>query len=523
MGLNDDPPPPQALSVEANPTRPALPSQTPWNIVGKSTQGASDLNSSNQLKGRNIYHVQSNIGSKKVIIGKDVTTNQVIYSNGPTSVRNPTGGPRIRGPSMIRYPGLLPNNTRQARTRGPFSRNSSVVWQGNTAALKPGVNAKILKTTVATQQAIASIQGTIPQKMQVGVASVAGQSIPLTGQPISNLLPNTVPGILSSQGMSSAMNLPQGFQPLPQAALVATSIVTTVGSPDVLSVVTTTANTNTLTSSAQEQYLSILQRSYQVSQIQQVNALAGIMPQTYPQPGLLQNFGVPQMGVASPEVAPFINQTYPTLMASSTLQTLQTLIQQAGVQSSMGQMTPGVQPLTPSPTPVIPVNPLLPTTPIDTSLSGFISSLSPPFQQQPGIVPLTYTDAMSPFHREHMYARQKSGGSSKRRKSPHQVKVWFDSYGSLKNEDDENQEETSNKIPSPPSNKVPSPPYVKTPAVRMKNPSNVPRARVKNPTFGMEETRSNKSLIKVSKKKAKGSDGSSSWNSNASFDPFAGE
>ncbi|XP_030834287.1 uncharacterized protein LOC579728 [Strongylocentrotus purpuratus] len=515
MGLNDDPPPPQALSVEANPTQPALPSQTPWNILGKSTQGVSDLNSSNQLKGRNIYHVQSNIGSKKVIIGKDVTTNQVIYSNGPTSVRNPTGGPRIRGPSMIRYPGLLPNNTRQARTRGPFSRNSSVVWQGNTAALKPGVNAKILKTPVATQQAITSIQGTIPQKMQVGVSSVAAQSIALTGQPISNLLPNTVPGILSSQGMSSAMNLPQGFQSLPQAALVATSIVTTVGSPDVLSVVTTTANTNTLTSSAQEQYLSILQRSYQVSQIQQVNALAGIMPQTYPQPGLLQNFGVPQIGVASPEVAPFINQTYPTLMASSTLQTLQTLIQQAGVQSSMGQVTPGVQPLTPSPTPVIPVNPLLPTTPMDTSLSGFISSLSPPFQQQPGIVPLTsYTDAMSPFHREHMYARQKSGGSNKRRKSPHQVKVWFDSYGSLKNEDDENQEETSNKVPSP------SP--VKTPVVRMKNPSNVPRARVKNPTFGMEETRSNKSLIKVSKKKSKGSDGSSSWNPNTSYDPFAG-
>lgn len=513
MGLNDDPPPPQALSVEANPTRPAMPSQTPWDILSKSTQGTSNLNSSSQLKGRNIYHVQSNIGSKKVIIGKDVTTNQVIYSNGPTNVRNPTGGPRIRGPSMIRYPGLLPNNTRQARTRGPFSRNSSVVWQGNTAALKPGVNAKILKTPVATQQAITSIQGTIPQKMQVGVA---GQSSSLTGQSICNLLPNTVPGILSSQGMSSAINLPQGFQPLPQAALVATSIVTTVGSPDVLSVVTTTANTNTLTSSAQEQYLSILQRSYQVSQIQQVNALAGIMPQTYPQPGLLQNFGVPQIGVASPEVAPYINQTYPTLMASSTLQTLQTLIQQAGVQSSIGQMTPGVQPLTPSPTPVIPVNPLLPTTPMDTSLSGFISSLSPPFQQQPGIVPLTsYTDAMSPFHREHMYARQKSGGSSKRRKSPHQVKVWFDSYGSLKNEDDENQEETSNKVPSPPS--------VKTPVVRMKNPSNMPRARVKNPTFGMEETRSNKSLIKVSKKKAKGSDASSSWNPNASFDPFAGE
>ncbi|XP_063960112.1 uncharacterized protein LOC129266154 [Lytechinus pictus] len=521
---DDPPPPPKVLSIEAKSPQPKLPVQTPWDIFSKSTQGASDLPNNNQK----IFHVQtkSNTGTKKMIIGKDVTTNEVIYGNFPRSVRNPAVGPRFRGPNLNRIPGVQHNNTRQARTRGPFSRSSPVVWEGYT--LKSSADAKLVNGPGVSQQASASLQSSFPQKIQGSVANVAGQPMSMTGQPMSNNLPNAASSVLSSHGMPTS----QGFQHGPRTTVVATTTVSTSGSADVLSVITSTAASSTLTSSAQEQYLSILQRSYQGAQMQQASVLSGMMQQSYPQTGLLQNLGMPHRGAVSPEVTPFINQTHPAIMASPTLQTLQTIIQQAGVQSSMGQMTPSASSLTPSPPRIIPVSPLVPTSPLDNSISGLITSLSQPFPQQPAVVQLDSYSESSPFHIEHLYARQKPGGASKRRKTPHQVKVWFDSYGNLKNEDDEN-EDTPNNVHSPSPVKSPlaksppvklylvKPPSVKSP-IRMKNPTNSSRARVKNPTFGVDEPRSSKSAIKMSKKKSKGSDASSSWNSTTNLDPFAG-
>ncbi|XP_041470400.1 uncharacterized protein LOC121419962 [Lytechinus variegatus] len=522
--ISNDPPPPKILSIEAKSPQPKLPVQTPWDIFSKSTQGASDLPNNNQK----IFCVQtkSNTGTKKMIIGKDVTTNEVIYGNGPRSVRNPTVGPRFRGPNLNRIPGVQHNNTRQARTRGPFSRSSPVVWEGYT--LKSSTDAKLVNGPGVSQQISAGLQSSFQQKIQGSVANVAGQPMSMTVQPMSNVMPNAATSVLSSHGMPTS----QGFQHLPRTTVVATTIVSTSGSADVLSVITSTAASSTLTSSAQEQYLSILQRSYQGAQMQQASVLSGMMQQSYPQTGLLQNLGMPHRGAVSPEVTPFINQTHPAIMASPTLQTLQTILQQAGVQSSMGQMTPSASSLTPSPPRIIPVSPLVPTSPLDNSISGLITSLSQPFPQQPAVVQLDSYSESSPFHIEHLYARQKPGGASKRRKTPHQVKVWFDSYGNLKNEDDEN-EDTPNNVHSPSPVKSPlaksppvklqlvKPPSVKSP-VRMKNPTNSSRARVKNPTFGVDEPRSSKSAIKMSKKKSKGSDASSSWNSSTNFDPFAG-
>ena len=491
---------------EASPLKVSIPSTPSLNLL-PSRDGLSDQH-------RRVGVQQANGGRNRIVIGKDMQTNELIYGDVfkpmVPGVRNPRG-PRFRGPT-VRKP-LQPH--RNARTRGPFSRDANILWQGNTATLN--APSQSFRPTAA--------QG---NDQTLGYPSDGRRFATPGVQPISHLStlgtgqPTTIQSAMSagtatnqrSMRMTIADIKSQGFQANPQNAFVSTTIVTTQGVQNPISVVTTTSP---VTSSAQEHYLSILQKSYQASQLQQATTLASMAQQTMP------GFGLQTPSLVSPGVNPFMNPVAPPVMASPTLQTLQTLIQQAGMQSGMGPLNP-LLPSAANPTAGYQISSFQPlpgdTTTDASTIAGLLNSLASP-TNQPVNAQLSLSLSPpnpSPTGLEHAYSKH-SDGTKHRRKSPHQIKVWFDSYGSLKNDDDEDADQ-DNGLDG--LELIPAPSPLKAPLVRMKNPTNVPRVRVKNPTFGSNETKS-KPALKLKKKHSRDPNNPLlDWKQHNASDFFAG-
>ncbi|XP_072166012.1 uncharacterized protein [Diadema setosum] len=507
---------------EASPLKAMIPPLPSVNLDGEASRVSSG-NSAYGINGptvvgpddlKKFMSSHSDFKQKRVIVGKDMHTNQYIIRNdlrqtSPTNVnfRNSMIGPKLCGPTPIR---LKAATQERVRIRGPSVKFALKQQRSNT----PMLGSATIRHGVAPQTTPASdAPPTAGLTLRTSPSKQVFESQPPM-QPVSTLLPNANP-VFSDPGVNhvvpSVIPVTQiGFQNINLTCIAMTPCTTIVSTSQINSVSTQNqlplpTSSSPPTSSAQDHYLSILQKSYMASQLQQVSALAGVRAQHLPSANHLQPFGlqlpgaaVPSLvpGVTNPVLSPFISPTNAPLMASPTLQTLQAIIQQAGVQPNLGQLSPhfpgGISPLPGVQATQNLVSPLSSLQTSQASVTGILSGLGSPSKEPVNAqLNISLPDTTSPsLNKEHAYTRQPQDASRQRRKSPHQIKVWFDSYGSLMGSDQEEKDSTD---------EIPGPSPVKNTKVRMKNPSSAPRARVKNPTVSVNESR-NSAVIKLKKR-----------------------